>query len=621
MTDSSDFNGFVYYDQDFNNFHADYVNQKPRLYDAPAPVVSDPEDEFRKFIEQISSYDPEDPNRVKQVNSHPKPSNPVEEVWDIESTVEPTLLAEPPVIAPTYPANILDEQTIDPKLLDMSSLGAPTMTAGVNDQQPLFDSALQYQPQADLSIPAVWLDDYAYSPPTPTSYQQPVAFASAPRATPTTYQQPLGPAHVPWDPADTIVVQTNDNFAQKPYRNAILNEFQDPARPLKVWDTLQVFDTDTQLALQFALEDERVEEQAKVKAEKDEKAEARGLLTNSTSHDPKNNRMFNRARLQQNAREYNPLPHVPSSWGRIDLETGESSFRYTPAGELLPGLYLSSEQMSEYIFGHRKAEIGSTARSNLILWIQSVPSDSVDRYPNPLSSKCRFKNCQDSRNTIRKGDFRVCFDEQPNPEINKDPYHNAGYVHLYCLESFCALQDIAQWVDIRPDTREFTEGKNRMAITRDHQCQEDVVLDYLSKNDRARNGNSFDYKKSLNYMLTIKQLSLEPRTRQETRRSRGGNHIDKHLNDLEIYRWNDDLMRERKSRGETMEEHEWRTHGISVHRVKHKRDLDEEVEVQPVKRQRKTVSPRPRSPITSPRLRRSPRLEESAPQIPIDFFR
>ncbi|KAH7360756.1 hypothetical protein BKA65DRAFT_493915 [Rhexocercosporidium sp. MPI-PUGE-AT-0058] len=194
--------------------------------------------------------------------------------------------------------------------------------------------------------------------------------------------------------------------------------------------------------------------------------------------------------------------------------------------------------MSDYIGSHRAT-----------LWIQTVPADSGRRYPSKTSDKCRFSCCPDSNRTIRKGDFRVAFDEHPSNTF-KDPFHNAAYTHLFCLEKYLDFPQICKNFDVRPDTRTLKEGKNKMAITRDHKSMEDIVNDFVRDSVEwkyfdggCRPDDYYEY--TLCSKLTKEHLAKQPKHLQTIREQRGGNTIDIHQNNLDVYVANQDLKKAR----------------------------------------------------------------------------
>lgn len=85
-----------------------------------------------------------------------------------------------------------------------------------------------------------------------------------------------------------------------------------------------------------------------------------------------------------------------------------------------------------------------------ILRIQIQPAQCNHRYiRGGASFKCRFSDCPDKRGTILKGQARVCineFNDERGDWLN--PFHNTGYVHLYCLERQLNLIELYQSPDI-----------------------------------------------------------------------------------------------------------------------------------------------------------------------------
>ncbi|KAA8568806.1 hypothetical protein EYC84_007790 [Monilinia fructicola] len=219
---------------------------------------------------------------------------------------------------------------------------------------------------------------------------------------------------------------------------------------------------------------------------------------------------------------YQPLEQRPQSWGTANRD-GIVPFQYTDDGELNPHIKFSSAQMKEFIFnhpGHTMSGQRHTKRSGLTLWIQSVPSDSAARYPHQNSDKCRFENCPVRYGTIHKGHYRVAFDEQSSDPVVTDPFHNAGHVHLYCLEKFLDFPFICANFNVRPDDRFLPEGRNKMAITRDHVEMKKLVKRFVRDAEREQADqrifevNQSSYENTLSYRLTMKHLELEPANRQ-----------------------------------------------------------------------------------------------------------
>lgn len=236
---------------------------------------------------------------------------------------------------------------------------------------------------------------------------------------------------------------------------------------------------------------------------------------------------------------YQPLGYVPRSWLEGQYP-GELVFQYNEHGELLPDATFTPQQIIDFISYHPLNTFDGK-KSGLTLWIQVTPADSGKRYGHKNSEKCRFDCCPDPARTIRKGDFRIAFDEQYAKGTNTDPFHNAGYVHLYCMEKFIDFPSICQNYNVRPDVRKLREGKNKMALTRDHASMQDTALDFIRN---AKPWSEFGatglrpvdyYEHTLCYKLTIEHLVRQPKHLQKIREQRGGNSIDTHLNNLDKY--------------------------------------------------------------------------------------
>ncbi|KAF7879608.1 hypothetical protein EAF04_000803 [Stromatinia cepivora] len=242
---------------------------------------------------------------------------------------------------------------------------------------------------------------------------------------------------------------------------------------------------------------------------------------------------------------YTPLAQPPQSWGNPN-RAGVVPFQYTSDGELNQHVKYTASQMKEFIFnhpGHNIAGQRHTKASGLTLWIQNVPSDSAARYAHRNSDKCRFEDCPARTGTILKGQYRVAFDEQSSDPVVTDPFHNAGHVHLYCLEKFLDFPFICANFNVQPDDRVLPEGRNKMAITRDHVEMKKIVRKFVRRAEREctnqnviDSANAYSYENTLCYRLTVKHLELEPANRQNIRNRRpNSNTVDKHLNDLDKF--------------------------------------------------------------------------------------
>ncbi|KAI9849147.1 MAG: hypothetical protein M1837_005377 [Sclerophora amabilis] len=173
-------------------------------------------------------------------------------------------------------------------------------------------------------------------------------------------------------------------------------------------------------------------------------------------------------------------------------------FKYTKYGELEWGRRFSAEDIKEYLYNHPLHTVDGTTNTRngrLILWIQVKPAMKDFRYMNPFSSKCRFKGCPSHNNTISKGEYQVCFDEQTWKDEGNDPLVSAGWVHLYCLEEQLDLPRIFRDLLVMADDRDLpleTDQINRLSIGASNtayevaqnfikSCERDVDIQYGPK--------------------------------------------------------------------------------------------------------------------------------------------
>ncbi|KAJ0163632.1 hypothetical protein CTA2_2677 [Colletotrichum tanaceti] len=243
---------------------------------------------------------------------------------------------------------------------------------------------------------------------------------------------------------------------------------------------------------------------------------------------------------------YDALAEAPAAWGGHDPKS--PMFQYNKEGELLPSLRFSREQIFSYMKGRKDQGLPLT------LWIQNVPHGCKTRVADDRLRACRWSGCPAYKGTILKGFWRICFDERPATSGKQhDPYHNAGYMHLWCLDRCFDLFEISHAFDLRPDTRYFEkEERNPMAMTRDHDelvmefekwrtsqkaayeewqktCQANKMLGLPTENRLV------EREAKLWHVLTAKHLALETPVRSNMRRKRNGISIDKHKGDLEWY--------------------------------------------------------------------------------------
>ncbi|KAL8733130.1 MAG: hypothetical protein Q9166_002322 [cf. Caloplaca sp. 2 TL-2023] len=239
---------------------------------------------------------------------------------------------------------------------------------------------------------------------------------------------------------------------------------------------------------------------------------------------------------------YDPLPHRPADW---------SIFTYTSEGELEPGTLYTPEEIQHYLYDHPLHTLanGSSSPKNggLRLWIQRNPPDSKRRYPDPQqSNRCRFTNCFATHNVINQGHLRVCFDELShlnNKYFKTDPFHNAGYVHLNCLERHLDFPQLCRDLPVLVDNRKMSRepgGKNRMALIHPSSLQIASQFLYACETQESLPGypkGARPHQGSLTESLMRDKVRSELTLYQKQREERGelkGSHIMVHLGDLEV---------------------------------------------------------------------------------------
>ena len=282
---------------------------------------------------------------------------------------------------------------------------------------------------------------------------------------------------------------------------------------------------------------------------------------------------------------YTRLSAPPQSWG--------NTFSYTLDAELLPGSLFTVEELHHYLFKHPLHTDANglldSKNSGLRLWIQRNPSDSKRRYGQPASSRCRLTACCAEYNLIGQAQYRVTFDER-HKDQDYDPMHNAGYVHLYCLEKFFDFPRICATLNVRAEDRTLRKepgGRNRMLFSSDEELElAQQFIEACEKNDVPHIYPRFDdpnrrHEGSLVHMLAIKKVENESQRIRKARVERGARaSFEKHLGNLEV---------------ETAERHKSRRPASATKR-KHQSDDEEEQEETDVgapskKRSKRTAKP------------------------------
>ncbi|KAI9773747.1 MAG: hypothetical protein M1839_002018 [Geoglossum umbratile] len=87
-----------------------------------------------------------------------------------------------------------------------------------------------------------------------------------------------------------------------------------------------------------------------------------------------------------------------------------------------------------------------------------------------------------NENTINIGHFCVCFSEKRTSGL-QNPYHNPGYVHLFCIEKFLKFPQLVLDLNVKADTRKFeteprTKGPGPIELDR---IVKATVLDFIAE--------------------------------------------------------------------------------------------------------------------------------------------
>ena len=164
---------------------------------------------------------------------------------------------------------------------------------------------------------------------------------------------------------------------------------------------------------------------------------------------------------------YTPLVKAPKTW---DI------FQYTKDGELDPARLFTADEINRYLFNHPLHRGHHNSReSQLNLRIHKTPAASAKRFPNGLW--CRFKDCP--MRTIGQGQYLVVMDELSVQYPHHDPFLNAAYMHLWCMERYCNFEAICANLNVSAKCRDarLEEGrKNRFCLGTE---EERVVEDWV----------------------------------------------------------------------------------------------------------------------------------------------
>ncbi|CAF9928603.1 hypothetical protein IMSHALPRED_007697 [Imshaugia aleurites] len=285
------------------------------------------------------------------------------------------------------------------------------------------------------------------------------------------------------------------------------------------------------------------------------KNESRALLTNPRRRGATRRRPQNKGYIPNSA--YTSLNQAPEKWDVCEFE-------YTVDGELDPSRLLSAEEIDRFLFnhylhrGHRDLK-----QSPLTLRIQKTPASSAKRFPNGL--KCRLKDCPIKLRTINQGQLLVIVDELSVRHPNHDPFLNAFYLHLWCLERYLNFPEICSRLNVTAKGRDARLERDRKNPFRLGLGEEERVVDeyvqaaganwrrgicenpWVAKCPQKPTGGggcphyeqqSLSYTGTLCHQLVVTKLHYGGRGRINLRKDREGRagyegaNITRHLGDL-----------------------------------------------------------------------------------------
>ena len=237
---------------------------------------------------------------------------------------------------------------------------------------------------------------------------------------------------------------------------------------------------------------------------------------------------------------YLKLDSRPAEW---------NIFSYNEHGELKAGQIFTVDEVYTYLYHHPLHTLSNgqfnPKKGGLKLWIQRNPSDSKDRYGESCSSRCRFKDCVAENHLIGQGQVRVCWDELSCRGQNLDPFFNAGYVHLWCLERFMDFPKICQTLQVKVEDRNLAHepnGRNKMTLRSVREVGE--AERFIRKCEQGKVPSSYPhfqtpnrpYENTLNHRLYVNKIASETPSIRKTREDRGNRRstLSWHKGDLEM---------------------------------------------------------------------------------------
>ncbi|KAH6704519.1 hypothetical protein EV126DRAFT_335977 [Verticillium dahliae] len=221
---------------------------------------------------------------------------------------------------------------------------------------------------------------------------------------------------------------------------------------------------------------------------------------------------------------YAKLPETPAPWGGDDPY--RPKFQYTSQGMWKPNLCFDRGDLYEYMTARQ------TAGVPLTVWIQNCPAGSNARCPDRGTRQCRFSDCPAPSRSILKGWWRVAFDEHPEATGSElDPFHCAGFMHLFCFEKCFDLVEMMNAFDhaekktkanaVREAKAALAEKMMRERTRTSSKRKRDVDDDGHGDED-ADSDESYDSKttSTQDVKAPLAEKMLRGRTRRSSKRKR-----------------------------------------------------------------------------------------------------
>lgn len=248
-------------------------------------------------------------------------------------------------------------------------------------------------------------------------------------------------------------------------------------------------------------------------------------------------------------------------------EFGGTTFSYDAHGHFTSGQTFNADQLRNY-FKYCPREVR--------IWLQHHPAQCNARI-NGRDHSCRWSECPVPSKNIGPGWHRVVFDEYYKLTTNgdKDPFHIAGAMHLWCFEQCFDPAAFCKARFLRADTRELPrEGRNPMALNRhpDGQIVQQTFKPWINRQiDLGPQVMPRPHEESLSFALSNHHLTCQSVTRQMTRDKRFDKKLTKikktadwHKGNLGLWVAENNKEREQKRLEKQIAKEMMLTHGIPV---------------------------------------------------------